>query len=160
MKRCLAVLISVLLLLAAVPMVSADIYNDDHFNWGEYACLHAQTETVAAVESTCQTQGHGAYTYCVECKMLLDGSRELLPLADHAYDDDSDADCNVCGTLRDVVLSGDVDGNGKVNNRDLGMLQRYLNGWGVEINEAATDMTGDGKVNNRDLGMLQRLLNQ
>ena len=56
--------------------------------------------------------------------------------------------------------AGDVDGNGKVNNRDLGLLQRYLNGAAVDIDETAADISGDGKVNNRDLGMLQQLLNQ
>ena len=55
--------------------------------------------------------------------------------------------------------NGDMDGDGKVNNRDLGLLQRYLNGWGARIFPAACDMDGNGAVNNRDLGLLQQLLN-
>ena len=35
-------------------------------------------------------------------------------------------------TIRDFV-PGDVTGDGKVNNKDLGQLQRYLNGWNVEL---------------------------
>lgn len=159
MKRCVVLLLSAVLLLTTVSMVSADSYNDAQLNWGEYACPHTQTETVAAVESTCQTQGHGAYTYCVECKLLLDGSRDLLPIADHTYDNDLDTDCNVCGAVRDVVVRGDVSGDGKVNNRDLGMLQKYLNGADVTIVVAATDLDGNGKINNRDLGLLQKQLN-
>ena len=58
-----------------------------------------------------------------------------------------------------TVIEGDADGDGKVNNRDLGLLQRYLNDWDVTINDVAADMNGDGAVNNRDLGMLQKLLN-
>ena len=57
---------------------------------------------------------------------------------------------------------GDVDGNGKVNNRDLGLLQLYLNDddvGGKTFVEIAADMDGNGKLNNRDLGLLQRLLN-
>jgi hypothetical protein len=46
-----------------------------------------------------------------------------------------------------------------VNNRDLGLLQRHLNGWSVDINLEACDVNGDGKVNNRDLAMLQKQLN-
>lgn len=57
------------------------------------------------------------------------------------------------------TVPGDANGDGKVNNRDLGLLQRYLNGWGVEVDESAADISGDGKVNNRDLGLLQKMLN-
>lgn len=59
-----------------------------------------------------------------------------------------------------TVLVGDADGNGKVNNRDLGRLQQYLNEWDVEIDTASADLDGNGKINNRDLGLLQQLLNQ
>lgn len=58
-----------------------------------------------------------------------------------------------------AVIPGDADSNGKVNNRDLGRLQQYLNEWAVTIDTQAVDMDGNGKVNNRDLGLLQRQLN-
>lgn len=57
------------------------------------------------------------------------------------------------------TIPGDANGDGKLNNRDLGLLQRYLNGWTVDMNENAADVNGDGKVNNRDLGTLQKMLN-
>ena len=57
------------------------------------------------------------------------------------------------------VMPGDVNGDGKVNNRDLGVLQKYLNGGEIAADEAASDLNGDGKINNRDLGLLQKLLN-
>ena len=56
-------------------------------------------------------------------------------------------------------IPGDLNGDGKVNVRDLGMLQQHLNGWDVEIIPEAADVTADGKVNVRDLGMLQQYLN-
>jgi len=56
-------------------------------------------------------------------------------------------------------IAGDADGNGKVNNRDLGRLQQFLNNYEVTVDEIAVDMDGNGKLNNRDLGMLQQLLN-
>ena len=356
MKRSIAILLSALLLLTSVPMVSADHYNDDQFDWGDAACPHTRTETVEAVASTCIAQGHDTYTYCVACGLVLEGSRDPLPLGDHAYvvettpanctddgrnvytcsvcgdsyeeiipandehvyvyscdqycnncgektnprakhtvlhvepkeavsciefgnieywycaschtvwldatlrrqsnmksvqiagecvsdspackdgvcihcglpcaaeaehvydnvcdancntcgdirevegheyvplsaepatcdkdgfekyycpncgdnytvtvpaighsyDSDSDPDCNVCGAVRVVALPGDVDGNGKTNNRDLGILQKHLNGTDVTLDEVAADMDGNGKINNRDLGLLQKLLN-
>ena len=61
------------------------------------------------------------------------------------------------------VTLGDVDGNGKVNNRDLGMLQLYLNDGDLTDKAfvlAACDLDGNGKINNRDLGLLQKQLNQ
>lgn len=58
------------------------------------------------------------------------------------------------------VMPGDLDGNGKLNNRDLGLFQRHLNGMDVVIDDRAADLDGNGKLNNRDLGLLQQLLNQ
>lgn len=58
-----------------------------------------------------------------------------------------------------VVILGDANGDGKVNNRDLGLLQQYLNSWGTEIDTTVMDVTNDGRVNNRDLGLLQQYLN-
>ncbi len=70
-----------------------------------------------------------------------------------------------CGTLcvaaaeLPLAVSGDVNGDGRLNNKDLGLLQQYLNNWDVEIVPELADVTWDGKVNNKDLGMLQQYLN-
>ena len=58
-----------------------------------------------------------------------------------------------------AVEAGDVNGDGKLNNRDLALLQKYLNEWSVTVEPAGADVNGDGKLNNRDLSALQRLLN-
>ena len=102
MKRCFAIVLSALLMMACVPSVSAE-YNDDQFDWGEHACPHTHVEKVASVESTCLAQGHAAYTVCVDCRLVVEGSREPLPPADHTYDNACDTDCNVCGEGRDVA---------------------------------------------------------
>ena len=62
-----------------------------------------------------------------------------------------------------TIIPGDANGDGKVNNRDLGLLQLYLNDddlSGKNFDAAACDMDGNGKLNNRDLGLLQKMLNQ
>lgn len=57
-----------------------------------------------------------------------------------------------------LCLVGDVNGDGRVNNRDLGNLQQVLNEWDTDAADA--DVNGDGKENNRDLGDLQQILNE
>ncbi len=53
----------------------------------------------------------------------------------------------------------DVNDDGKVNNKDLGLLMQYLNGWDVQVIFEAADLNGDGKVNNKDYGLLMQKLN-
>ena len=65
----------------------------------------------------------------------------------------------VMAVSADSVMYGDLNGDGKINNRDLGLFQKYLNGTAVDINEDAADVYYDGKLNNRDLGILQKFLN-
>ena len=59
-----------------------------------------------------------------------------------------------------AVLVGDVNGDGKVNGADSGVLSRYTSGWdGYEAeikNMDAADINGDGKVNGADSGILSR----
>ena len=66
---------------------------------------------------------------------------------------------SVCTVSADTIKYGDVNGDGSINNRDLGLLQQYLNDWDVTIDAEAADVTHDGKLNNRDLGLLQQYLN-
>ncbi len=58
-----------------------------------------------------------------------------------------------------AVAAGDLNADGNLNNRDLALLQKYLNDWDVTINEMGADVNGDGNINNRDLAALQRILN-
>lgn len=58
----------------------------------------------------------------------------------------------------DCEMVGDINGDGKVNNRDAARLMQHLAGWDVEYVEAALDVNGDGKVNNRDAARLLQYL--
>ena len=55
-------------------------------------------------------------------------------------------------------LPGDINGDGKVNNKDASRLFQYLSGWDVEVDEARLDINGDGKVNNKDASRLFQYL--
>ena len=119
-------------------------------------CKHSYTESVAALGHTWNDATCTAPKTCSTC-----GATSGKALG-HSYDGDSDADCNVCGAVREVetAIPGDANGDGKVNNKDLGLLQRYLNEWNVVLNKDTMDVNDDGKVNNKDLGLLQQHLNE
>ena len=109
---------------------------------------------------TCVAEGYTTHT----CSVCGDSYTDSVVPAtgEHVYDGDSDADCNVCGAIREVETAkpGDADGNGRVNNRDLGFIQQYLNDWpDVKLDLDACDVDDNGRVNNRDLGLIQQYLN-
>ncbi|MBQ7089343.1 MAG: InlB B-repeat-containing protein [Clostridia bacterium] len=119
---------------------------------------HAYVGT-EVISPSCGTDGLTVYT----CSICGDSYNETIPATgDHTYNSDYDPDCDVCGAVREVIsfIPGDADGNGKINNRDLGLLQKFLNGTDVDINFYALDMDGNNKINNRDLGLLQKFLNR
>ena len=60
-------------------------------------------------------------------------------------------------TVVDYV-PGDINGDGKVNSKDLTRLLKYISHEDVEVNEAALDVNGDGKVNSKDLTRLLKYI--
>ena len=129
--------------------------------------------------ATCHAAGVMTYT----CTVCGDSYTETIPATNaHVYDNACDGDCNVCGITRtpphafadpydatcdlcgatrevNAMKSGDVNGDGGVNVRDLGLLQQHLNGFDVSISLEAANVNGDGSVNVRDFGLLQQYLN-
>ncbi len=76
------------------------------------------------------------------------------------YDDNNVYFETVDGTVTvlDYVV-GDANGDGKLNNKDLSVLMRYLNGWDETVDERALDVNADGNINNKDYVILTRYLN-
>ncbi|MBQ7474846.1 MAG: dockerin type I repeat-containing protein [Clostridia bacterium] len=74
--------------------------------------------------------------------------------------------CTRCGVTKTeaipVVVSthfpGDINGDGKVNSKDLTRLLKYLSGENVEVVADALDVNGDGKLNSKDLTRLLKYL--
>ena len=57
------------------------------------------------------------------------------------------------------TISGDVNGDKSINNKDLGLLMQYVNGWDVTVNTNAADVNDDGTVNNKDYALLMQYVN-
>ena len=127
---------------------------------------------VAAAAATCAANGNIEYWYCdvcgmawlnAECTMNTNLRAVVLPATgEHTYDDEYDADCNVCGDIREVpeepvdVLYGDANGDGEIDSRDIALLQQYNLGWDVTLDEVAADANGDGEIDSRDIALLQQ----
>ena len=148
---------------------------------------HHEFALVEAKDPTCTEDGCITHLYCGICGAcgkypytgeLIDAKDVVIPAKDHdwgewkvttpATDDKDGLETRVCKNdpshietrkIPKLVLPGDVDGNGKLNMKDLATLQRYVNGWDVEINLKNADLTGDKKINMRDVAELQKLLN-
>lgn len=102
-----------------------------------------------------------AHTHANACDPTCDVCGEQRPVPDHVYDHARDEQCNECGNIRDVppYISGDINDDGKINNKDLSLLMRHLNGWSVTIVEDAADVNRDGAVNNKDFSLLLQYVN-
>jgi len=76
------------------PLTNANL----HFTGTD--CPHTNISTVAAMNSTCQEQGHNEYVVCNDCHQIISGSDEKLPLGEHIGGTATciqKAKCEVCG---------------------------------------------------------------
>ena len=130
---------------------------------------------VEAVAATCVANGNIEYWYCDVCGMawlnadctLNTNLRAVITPAtgEHTYDDEYDADCNVCGDVREVpekpateVIYGDANGDGQVTGVDAALLQQFVAGWEVTMDLVAADANGDGQVTGVDAALLQQFV--
>ncbi len=68
-------------------------------------------------------------------------------------------DVEIGAIMVNSCLLGDVNDDGKINMRDVVLLQQVVNGWNVAYNKDAADHNGDGKINMRDIVALQQYIN-
>ena len=75
-------------------------------------------------------------------------------------DADADGFCDVCWSEMPAaeIVYGDANGDGAVNNIDVALLQQYIAGYDVTLEEVSADANGDGAVNNIDVALLQQYI--
>lgn len=68
--------------------------------------------------------------------------------------------CNTTNGAVDIVtcIPGDINGDEKVNSKDVSRLMQYHAHWDVVVNEPALDTNGDGKLNSKDVTRLMQYL--
>ena len=83
--------------------------------------------------------------------------------SEHKYDNDDDADCNECGEIRDVpekpgedIRYGDANGDGEISTLDIVLLQQYVSGNAVDLNDTTSDANCDGEISTLDIVLLQQ----
>ena len=131
---------------------------------------HIYITTVVA--PTCTKQGYTIYT-CSDCG---DSYKDTYTNAlGHDYEETvippTETEqgytlhtCKRCGdsykdNYTNPLLAGDINGDGKVNMKDVTRLHQYVNNWDVSVVEAAIDVNGDGKVNMKDVTRLHQYVN-
>jgi len=161
--------------------VTADaFYPCSNSTWTDGKCLNyggtitwkqAHGYDSAMTAPNCTQPGYITYT-CVCGESYVEdlpalGHTEGTPVVENETADgyDSVVYCTVCGEElsrehfeASAYIPGDINGDGKVNNRDAARLLQYLAGWDVEVVEEALDANGDGKVNNRDAARILQYL--
>ncbi|MBR0303918.1 MAG: dockerin type I repeat-containing protein, partial [Clostridia bacterium] len=72
--------------------------------------------------------------------------------------------CSRCGETESEIIAdftlGDVDGDGKVNAKDLKLLKQLMAGTALieDVVFANTDINNDGKITSRDVALLKGYL--
>lgn len=116
----------------------------------------------AAVASTSTIEGNGKYelsygdnTIVVVCT-AQNGSRREYTIAVARGTAGEQEDTG--GTQDDKVVYGDLNGDGKISNKDFVLMQKHILGISTLDENAAkaADISGDGKITNKDLVLLQK----
>ena len=126
------------------------------------------------VEATCTEGGYTVYT-CSGCGDSYEA--DFTDARGHSWDDGVITarptetttgiklyTCSVCGETKEEVipvldyLRGDINGDGRVNTKDLTRLLKYISDDSTPVVLKACDVNGDGEINSKDLTRLMKYI--
>lgn len=120
--------------------------------WNEYIRNVGANITV---DKMFENFDNGTLTYCsIEGEVLTGTNYVGTGTNVQLWDED------VLLDSKEIIIVGDVSGDGAINNKDVTAITRYI----LELEEfsyiqqLAADVNGDGYVNNKDVSMLSRYL--
>lgn len=107
------------------------------------------TATGKFAEVTFTAAAEGTYTIGVEKAeggIIADGTEKYVEFEDVAP---------ITVTVeKPAFIKGDINGDGKVNNKDVTRLIQFIKNKSNDVVAEATDVSGDGKTNNKDVTAL------
>ena len=80
---------------------------------------------------------------------------------DNVYDiGENNISCDITNGAINIIacIPGDINGDEKVNSKDVSRLMQYHAHWDVKVNEPALDTNGDNKLNSKDVTRLMQYL--
>ena len=106
-------------------------------------------------EATCGVEGK-KHEECAVCHTKRNENTVIAATGDHTYTDDRDAECDVCGFMREVSVLGDVNGDNKIDSTDARLVLQYAVGKiGEEaIAIAVADVNADNKIDSTDARLI------
>lgn len=103
--------------------------------------------TFATFTVTASAEG----TYTVDLTNVLGG---IIVDGVEQYVEFEDVQAVTVTVSKPEFIKGDINGDEKVNNKDVTRLIQFIKGKSTDVVEAATDVSGDGKTNNKDVTAL------
>lgn len=146
------------------PSDEISIVGGSHLGFDDYGYIRGFSVTTDE-----ETQEHYAETVAEVRSQLLNNDLEFADINGNVLADDDYVGTGTIIRLKNgedlmdavtVVVSGDMDGDGYVTNRDASRISRYLvdKESPTEAQLFAMDVNGDGYVNNRDAAVISRYL--
>ena len=126
---------------------------------GEGAFMYCKSLTSVTIGNNVTTIGVGAFSGCASLETVYYGGSEEQWNAIGIEDgNDPLLKANIVFAKEDPeVAPGDLNGDGKLNSRDVVALMKFLLQPNAEL-AAACDVNADGKLNSRDVIALMRLV--
>ncbi len=99
---------------------------------------------------TCTEKGWAAYETCSRCDH---NTYQELAATGHHFENGV---CTGCGQEEKTYVLGDVNGDGRINVLDAGLIVSYYTGVKTldETQQLAADVNGDGRINVLDAGLI------
>ena len=131
------------------------IYHDETHHWIQCYCgaKGNVTEHSHHTYSYYENEGDEHWSLC-ECGRRVPDSTEK-----HTYGENGQC---VCGAEKPApeggILYGDADGDGEITAMDAALLDQYITGWDVTLNEKNADVDGDGEITAMDAALLDQYI--